>query len=64
MAHAGHFALVAVKIYRENNIFPLALESAWELLSPSKQVARNRIPCSERSQVWGTKSEQWLGYLH
>ena len=41
----------------------LVLQSAWELLSLGKQVARSNTPCQKRSQVWDLESDWNLEYM-
>ena len=56
--------IIVLWIYIINyNAFELVLQSAWELSSPGKQVARSSTPCQKRSQVWGTESERWPKYM-
>ena len=45
---------------RENTIFELVLQNAWELLSSGKQVGRSSTPCQKKdpSVGWGRESER------
>ena len=54
-----HFVFPSSSQKRESTAFDLILRSAWELLSPGKQVGRSYTPCRKRSQVWGRESERW-----